>query len=186
MACATIALLAGCTTPQPKAPQKAAVHREFASCVDRAAAEAALDRPTAAPIATKEPAPTVSLTEEQQRERQFMLNYQANKMFRERHPLPADLAAANVRCVDEVRAGLTELDDTHRVDVVAVTNVLVKVGLSNPTVRRPGRLDIGPGDGLIFARHTGAGCLFGSVSRTDVTVEVGGGILDGGCLPAPD
>src|SRR5690242_14168084 len=121
LAFATIALLTGCATPQdgtaapaPATPATTAAPTTkpkwvFSSCVDRSAAEAALDRAAAPAPSATEPTPTASLTAEQQREREFMLNYQSNKAFRDRHQLPADLAAAQVRCVDEVRAGLTKL-----------------------------------------------------------------------------
>ncbi len=63
---------------------------------------------------------------------------------------------------------------------------MAATGLVDVVVRPPGRLDLGPGDGLLFAGWTGRACVFGSVRRDDIKVEIGTRIADGGCLPAPN
>jgi hypothetical protein len=123
---------------------------------------------------------------EQDREELFRRNYAANKAFRNRHPMPPDIVAANQPCVDAVRAGLVGLKAKARYDAAAIEQVLTAAGLISVVARPPGRLDLAGSGGLLFAGDTGQGCLFGEFGPEVTEVNFGSGIADGGCLPAPD
>jgi hypothetical protein len=107
-----------------------------------------------------------------------------NNAFRQRRPLtPAVLAAGNPYVIKVCQA-LSQLRTTDQYGAAAVQAVLTAAGLSQVQARPPGRLDLGGGDGLVFAGWTGTACVFGT-HRTDLTeVDLGSQIADGGCLPA--
>jgi hypothetical protein len=111
---------------------------------------------------------------------------QANKVFRNRHPLPPQIEVANQPCVDAVRAGLVELKARGQFDAVSIEQALEASGLAQVIARRPGRLDLAGSGGLLFAGATGQGCIFGQYGPDITEVNFGSGIADGGCLPAPD
>ncbi|MEV2237789.1 hypothetical protein [Micromonospora sp. NPDC049891] len=136
-----------------------------------------------APLGTGNP-----MTDEQVREEMFRRQQAANDAFRQRGTLAPEVASGASACATEVLKGLNLLTDGGREvpDEEAVERAVTATGLTDVIVRPPGRLDLGPGDGLIFAGWTGRACVFGSVRQDDVTVEIGTRIADGGCLPAPD
>ena len=66
-----------------------------------------------------------------------------------------------------------------------VRKALAAAGLGDAEVRAPGRLDLGPGDGVVFSTWTGQACVFGFHSpKYGTTVEYGTRVADGGCSPA--
>jgi hypothetical protein len=146
----------------------------LAACVDTSATPPATDPGTS-------PSPTaVTATD------QFDLNNAANNMFRQRHAMPALYVAAAEPCVRRVRAGLETLRKQNRYDNDSVARVLRDAGLTDITTRAPGRLDLGPGDGVVFAAETGVGCLFGQHAPETSTADFGSAVADGGCLVAPN
>ncbi|MER5332643.1 hypothetical protein [Micromonospora sp. NPDC002717] len=128
------------------------------------------------------------LTDEQQRAEEFRRQQAANDAFRQRGTLDAEAASGARACAAEVMRSLNLLTVGGREDPgeESVRRAVAATGLTEVTVRPPGRLDLGPGDGLLFAGWTGRACVFGSVRAGDVAVEIGTRIADGGCLPAPD
>ncbi|MFG3698916.1 hypothetical protein ACGF5C_13515 [Micromonospora sp. NPDC047620] len=140
--------------------------------------------PTATP---SRPAGGQPLTDEQRREEEFRRQQAANDAFRQRGTLDAEAASGARACAAEVMRSLNLLTAGGRDDPgeESVRRAVAATGLTDVTVRPPGRLDLGPGDGLIFAGWTGRACVFGSVRAGDVAVEIGTRIADGGCLPAP-
>ncbi|WP_146603504.1 hypothetical protein [Micromonospora endophytica] len=115
------------------------------------------------------------MTDEQLRQEEFLRQQAANKAFRQRgnlDPLAADGARS---CASEVSQSLNLLTAGGRdePDEESVQQALAATGLTDVIVRPPGRLDLGPGDGLIFAGWTGQACVYGSVRRADITVEIG-------------
>jgi hypothetical protein len=142
-----------------------------------------------APTATSgPPGGEQPLTDEQRREEEFRRQQAANDAFRQRGTLDAEAASGARACAAEVLKSLNLLTVGGRDDPRAesVRRAIVATGLTDVTVRPPGRLDLGPGGGLLFAGWTGRACVFGSVRAGDVVVEIGTRIADGGCLPAPD
>ncbi|MFY1573689.1 hypothetical protein ACN26Z_02215 [Verrucosispora sp. WMMD703] len=127
------------------------------------------------------------MADERVREEMLRRQQAANDAFRQRGTLEPDTAAGARACATEVLKGLNLLTAGGRdePDEKAVRRAVTATGLTDVVVRPPGRLDLGPGDGLIFAGWTGRACVFGSV-RDEITVEIGTRIADGGCLPAPD
>jgi hypothetical protein len=123
---------------------------------------------------------------EQDREELFNRNYAANKAFRNRHPLPPQVMAANQPCVVAVRTGLNGLKAKGRYDAASIEQILTGAGLTAVIARPPGRLDLAGSGGLLFAGETGQGCVFGEFGPDVTDVNFGSGIADGGCLPAPD
>ncbi|WP_406106545.1 hypothetical protein [Micromonospora globbae] len=128
------------------------------------------------------------LGEEQRREEMLRRQQAANDAFRQRGTLAPEAAEGARACAGEVARHLNLLTAGGRndADEAAVRRVVEGTGLTSVTVRSPGRLDNGPGDGLLFAGWTGRACVFGSVGQGEVRVEIGAPIADGGCLPAPD
>ncbi|UWZ57578.1 hypothetical protein Daura_16290 [Dactylosporangium aurantiacum] len=119
-------------------------------------------------------------------EDQFQRDNQANRAFRQRGVLPPQAMAAVQPCVAEVRAGLDRLRAEGRFDGPAIERVLTDAGLAEVESRRAGRLDTGDGSGLLFCGNSGFGYVFGQHGPAGTTVDAGGAIADGGCLPAPD
>jgi hypothetical protein len=116
----------------------------------------------------------------------FADRQRANKAFRDRYALSAAAQARNQPCADAVRAALEDLRRRNRYDDKAIVEVLTAVGLTGAVARPAGRLDVAGNGGLLFAGWTGQACVFGEHGPAATTVDVGGIIKDGGCLPAPD
>ncbi|WP_327003687.1 hypothetical protein OHA72_52935 [Dactylosporangium sp. NBC_01737] len=155
------------TPPAPAATPS----RFVAACADPAASPA--------PGSAAPPAATPNPSDPEERFRQ-------NKAFRNRNPLPPQAVAAVQPCVEKVRAGLDRLRAEGRFDGPSIERVLTDAGLVDVESRKPGRLDTAGGGGLLFCGNSGFGYVFGEHGRTLTSVEAGGGIADGGCLPAPD
>ncbi|SCL58527.1 hypothetical protein [Micromonospora peucetia] len=143
-------------------------------------------RPGAGAPATTSPPPG-PLTDEQRRAEEFRRQQAANDGFRQRGTLSPEAASGARSCAAEVRRSLNLLTAGGQDDPgqEAVRRAIVATGLTGVNVRPPGRLDLGPVDGLVFAGWTGQACVFGNVRAGDVVVEIGTRIADGGCLPAP-
>ncbi|MFY1597265.1 hypothetical protein [Micromonospora sp. WMMD737] len=140
------------------------------------------------PAATSRPPGTGQpLTDEQRRAAEFLRQQAANDGFRQRGTLDEEAASGARACAAKLSRDLDLLTAGGRDQPgqEAVRRMVAAIGLTEVTVRTPGRLDLGPADGLVFAGWTGRACVFGSVRAGDVTVEIGARIADGGCLPAP-
>lgn len=102
-----------------------------------------------------------------------------NKAFRNRHPLPDVVVAANQQCARLVRNSLELLRTQQRYDAAAIRQVLAGIGLTAVTVRPAGRLGLACSGGLLFAGWTGQACVFGEHGAKATTVNVGSMIADG-------
>lgn len=101
-----------------------------------------------------------------------------NERYRERMDVDEDTRQGNALLITPLTDALEELQARGEITVDSVNRALSDAGLENPQVRD----DYGS---ILFgvAGPTG-GCLFGEVSADVVSVEMGGYILDGGCLPS--
>ena len=86
----------------------------------------------------------------------------------------------------EPKAGLNQLHAQQKFDAASIEDVLRGVGLDEVIARPAGRLDLAGRDGLLFAGSTGQACVYGEFGPDVTDVQLGSGIADGGCLPAPD
>ncbi|MFG1886427.1 hypothetical protein ACGFIR_00935 [Micromonospora sp. NPDC049051] len=127
-------------------------------------------------------------TDEQRRAEEFRRQQAANDGFRQRGTLGEEAASGARACAAQLRRSLNLLTAGGRDQPgqEAVRRTVEATGLTEITVRAPGRLDLGPAGGLVFAGWTGRACVFGSVRAGAVVVEIGTRIADGGCLPAPN
>ncbi|MFS0867620.1 hypothetical protein AB3M83_09880 [Microbacterium sp. 179-B 1A2 NHS] len=100
-----------------------------------------------------------------------------NEQYRQRMPLEPEHAAEAGEIVAQVRADLERLGE-HGGDETAVRAVLERAGLTAVQTRAAA------GDVLFGAMPPGGGCVYGAVEAEAVTVDAGGVIMDGGCLPA--
>jgi hypothetical protein len=184
-------LLAGCARPgvdgaAPGAsghagPSAARFPEELASCVERS--------PQPPPALVTPSTGQHSLTE-QELEQLRRLNDEIRRrntpdgaFFRDRRPLAADVQAASQPCADEVVRGLTLISVQNRYDADSVKVVLGGAGLTDITVRPPGRQDPAGSGGLLFAGWTGQACVFGEYRPNHITAGVGSVVTGGGCLP---
>ena len=101
-----------------------------------------------------------------------------NERYRERMELPEEAAAAAQEFVAPVQAGLEEIRVSGTISIETVEQVITDAGLPQPQLRS------GAGDVLFGVAGPEGGCVFGAVTPEEVTIEVGGNIMDGGCLPA--
>jgi hypothetical protein len=184
----------GGVTTSATSRTSASAGQQVAGCVHE------VPRPAVATFGPESPHPSVSLRvtaqgqtnaqaqalAERERGEQFQRNYEANKAFRKRRPLPDAVLAANQQCAQQVRESLELLRAGQEYDAAAITKVLSGIGLTTVTVRPAGRLDLAGYGGLLFAGWTGQACIFGEHGAKATTVNVGSMIADGGCLPAPD
>ena len=114
------------------------------------------------------------------------VNMNANEMYRERLDISDAAQAAGG---DAAGRGTAELEKLRasgsEVTADAVRSALADAGLSADGIQTReeggsvlfGATFSSPGDDM-------ASCVYGSVSAGSVSVEVGGLIMDGGCLPA--
>src|SRR4051794_3735140 len=165
-----IMLAAGCARPgtadsadevAPPTTAQPTPSRFVAACADPAASPAPV---SAAPSAGR----TVNPSDPDE---QFRINSQANKAFRNRHPLPPQALAAVQPCVEKVRAGLDRLRAEGRFDGPSIEQVLTGAGLVDVQSRRPGRLDTAGGGGLLFCGNSGFGYVFGEHGTALTSVE---------------
>lgn len=101
-----------------------------------------------------------------------------NERHRNRMELSAEALAAAEDVAEPLRFALEEVSASGSVSVDAVENAIRGTGLGDIQVRED------YGTVLFGAAAPEGGCIFGEVSADAVTVEVGGYIMDGGCLPA--
>ncbi|WP_203135766.1 hypothetical protein [Microbacterium sp. JZ31] len=140
----------------------------------------------AAPTATVSPSPTAACPEPPGTEpRAGCAPYDPdaamaeNDRYRQRIPLGEEAAAAAAEHLPAVRRGLESLrTGGTALTAAAVTEVLQDAGLASVQTRAAA------GDVLFGATAPDGGCVFGAVTPEAVTAEIGGGIMDGGCLPA--
>lgn len=102
-----------------------------------------------------------------------------NDLYRERMDIDAQTRADGESLVAPVTAALEAL----RASGGAITERAVAEALSGAGVEGVPQTRAAAGD-VLFGTAVGGGCLFGAVTPEAVSVEVGGFILDGGCLPA--
>lgn len=101
-----------------------------------------------------------------------------NERYRERMPLDEDIQRANAATVTALAAALDALSAAGDVSTDAVDDALRSAGLTDARVRQDySRILFGVG-------APAGGCIFGEVAADNVSVETGGYIMDGGCLPA--
>ncbi|CAM3807695.1 hypothetical protein OCAE111667_26700 [Occultella aeris] len=102
---------------------------------------------------------------------------EGNEEYRQRHDLPDDVATAAEALVPAVTEALEQLRLAGPATEDDVRAALESLGLASVQTRS--------GAGIAFgAAAPEGGCVFGAVEADAVTVEVGGVIMDGGCLPA--
>ena len=106
----------------------------------------------------------------------------ANEAYRQRGELPPDVAAIGEEHRARIAALLTAAVRERPLDYDRVVATLTADGYARESVQAYGSSD-GPG-GLAVGVATDGGCVFGGVRGTEVQLEVGAGIADGGCLPA--
>lgn len=104
----------------------------------------------------------------------------ANDAYRQRGDLPPDLRDRALDHRDVIAAALGEAAAAGPLTAEQARDLLVPLGYEG--VQAYGSSDAG--GGLAVGVSTGSGCVHGGVRGTEVTLEVGGGIADGGCLPA--
>lgn len=102
-----------------------------------------------------------------------------NDLYRQRIDLAPDAQADAEGYIDRVTATLEDLrSDGPPFTEDAVRSALEAEGLAGVQTRS------GAGDVLFGAQPPAGGCVYGAVEAEKVTVEAGGYIMDGGCLPA--
>lgn len=107
-------------------------------------------------------------------------NARSNEAYRQRHDLTAEareLAGGDRAKIADL---LRELTESGPIDGPAVEDFLLAHGFPNTVAY--GRSDVG--GGVAFGTDLQTGCAFGGIKGSDVTIEIGGAIADGGCLPA--
>ncbi len=101
-----------------------------------------------------------------------------NERYRDRVDLSDESRAAAEQPAESVRTGLETLRTSGDLSVDAVEEVFAAAGLSDVQT-------LGDERAVAFgAAAPEGGCIFGEVSAETLTVEIGGVIMDGGCLPA--
>ena len=101
-----------------------------------------------------------------------------NERYRDRVDLSEESRAAAEEPAAAVRTGLETLRASGDLSVNAVEEVFAAAGLA-------GVQTLGDERAVAFgAAAPEGGCIFGEVSTDILTVEIGGVIMDGGCLPA--
>ncbi len=101
-----------------------------------------------------------------------------NDRYRDRMDLPDEIRDAAEDAAVSVRTALETMRTAGDVSVDAVEDAISGTGLAGIQTQ---------GDARSVAFGVAApegGCIFGEVSAEQLTVEVGGYIMDGGCLPA--
>ncbi len=101
-----------------------------------------------------------------------------NERYRDRVELAEESRAAAEEPAESVRAALETLRASGSLSVAAVEDAFADAGLTDIQT-------IGDERAVAFgAAAPKGGCIFGEVSAETLSVEIGGVILDGGCLPA--
>ncbi len=131
------------------------------------------------------PSPSCSLTPEEQWRR----NQQANKAYRQRGPVQPGAEAAATPIAARLELVLKRVDDQDLRDLESVSAALRAAGMAPQYgPREKSGRDVGR-SGVILAFEVSDGssyaCVVGEVTRPQGhSVQVVGGIADGGCLPA--
>ncbi|WZO38156.1 hypothetical protein MRBLWO14_001935 [Microbacterium sp. LWO14-1.2] len=101
-----------------------------------------------------------------------------NDRHRERMDLDEDARAAAAQPAADLQRSLETLQASGSISLDAVEQALDDAGLVDPQV-------MGDERAVAFgAAAPEGGCVFGELRADVVTVDVGGYIMDGGCLPA--
>lgn len=101
-----------------------------------------------------------------------------NERYRDRVDLSDESRAAAEEPAASVRTGLETLRASGDLSVNAVEEVFADAGLTDIQT-------LGDERAVAFgAAAPEGGCIFGEVSADVLSVEIGGVIMDGGCLPA--
>jgi hypothetical protein len=102
-----------------------------------------------------------------------------NDRYRDRMELSDESRGAAEKPAADVRAALESLRTSGAISVEAVEDAFADAGIAG------GIQTIGDERAVAFgAAAPEGGCIFGEVSADVLTVEIGGIIMDGGCLPA--
>lgn len=101
-----------------------------------------------------------------------------NERYRERVEISEDAEAAGEELAAPLRVQLEDVRTSGTITADVVTQIIEDAGLPQPQFREEG------GTVLFGVAAPDGGCVFGAVTPEAVTVEVGGYIADGGCLPA--
>jgi hypothetical protein len=104
----------------------------------------------------------------------------SNEAYRRRSSLPPEYEARAQEHLARIDVELRAAEAAGPLDAAAAQALLAGIGYD--VVQSYGRSDA-PG-GLAVGVGTDAGCVYGGVRGTEVLLETGGGIADGGCLPA--
>ncbi|SEF18808.1 hypothetical protein [Jiangella alba] len=105
----------------------------------------------------------------------------ANDAYRERSVLPPGGRGEAVEHHARIVAALTEAVAAGPLTVDDARAVLEPLGYDS--VQGHGSSEVSMG-GLSIGVDVGTGCVYGEIRDTEVTLDIGGGIVDGGCLPA--
>ncbi|MGJ0389949.1 hypothetical protein [Microbacterium sp. CGR1] len=101
-----------------------------------------------------------------------------NERYRDRVDLSDDSRAAAEKPANDVRTALETLRTSGDLSVTAVEDAIASAGLTDIQT-------LGDERAVAFgAAAPQGGCIFGEVSADVLTVDIGGVIMDGGCLPA--
>ncbi|MGK3949451.1 hypothetical protein [Microbacterium sp. K2] len=101
-----------------------------------------------------------------------------NDRYRDRVDLSDESRAAAEQPATEIRTALETLRTSGDLTVEAVEDAISDAGLS-------GIQTLGDSRAVAFGvAAPEGGCIFGEVSAEVLSVEIGGVIMDGGCLPA--
>ncbi|MBQ3359458.1 MAG: hypothetical protein IJG47_11230 [Microbacterium sp.] len=101
-----------------------------------------------------------------------------NDRYRDRMEIDSATHEASAAVVETLRIDLEGLRTAGTFTVDTVRAALTDAGLPDAQVRED------YGDVLFGVGGVDGGCVFGEVTEEGVTVDIGGYILDGGCLPA--
>lgn len=101
-----------------------------------------------------------------------------NDRYRDRVDLADESRAAAEQPATAIRTSLETLRTSGDLSVEAVERAIAAAGLTDIQT-------LGDERAVAFgAAAPEGGCIFGEVSAETLTVEIGGVIMDGGCLPA--
>ncbi|SDS50232.1 hypothetical protein SAMN04515669_1241 [Jiangella sp. DSM 45060] len=104
----------------------------------------------------------------------------ANDAYRERSVVPPGGRGEAVEHRERIVAALTEAVAAGPLTADDARAVLEPLGYG---VQAHGSSEVSMG-GLAIGVDVGSACVYGEIRDTEVTLAIGGGIVDGGCLPA--
>ena len=115
-------------------------------------------------------------------------NMALNEMYRERMAVGEDVVAAAGPYVESATVGLAELQASESVTAASVREVLHASGLPVDAIQTMGDVGAVEFGAVMPPEVSGSGiavCLYGEVGPDRLIVDVGGVIMDGGCLAGP-